>query len=76
MNSSGIVIAVLLFFVGLFAGATVEHIHMSNTVISGVVPIGSSKFSCGRIVTYPGNSANATVERHLRKGEPDAPHLP
>lgn len=76
MNSSGVFIAVLLFFVGLFAGASVEHIHMSSAVIGGVVSIGSSKFSCGRIVTYPGNSANVTVERHLRKGEPDAPHLP
>ena len=76
MNSSGIFITVLLFFVGLFAGASVEHIRMSSAVISGVVSVGSSNFSCGRIVTYPGNSSNVTVERHLRKGEPDVPHLP
>ena len=76
MNQYGVVTAVLVFFAGLFAGASFEHIHMSNTVANGIVSIGSSKFSCGRIVTYPGNSANVTVERHLRKGEPDAPHLP
>lgn len=76
MNSSGIFIAVLVFFAGLFAGASFEHIHMSNTVANGIVSIGSSKFSCGRIVTYPGNSPNVTVERHIRKGEPDEIYLP
>lgn len=76
MNHYGVVIIVSVFFAGLFTGASFEHIHMSNTVANGIVSIGSSKFSCGRIVTYLGNSPNVTVERHLHKGEPDEPHLP